>query len=252
MNEKLLSRAVRKWNQIQNIVMADYSKAKEDFFRADDTHWKASKESSTKIDFDFLRPFLEVRKKSFTRLAFLYEDFYIHTIILLDLIARLLTDEKCEEFPSLVKASEEKINILKEANAVSEFAPFAEKIRYWRNKFFVHVNIIHPFPGAARYSPAKGNFEFLAHDFHKQITETDITYLISLRDKYSPGNDQTNFWELIIMFNDAPIKLEQSEVEKLKKLYRSYGSFLPKLENLYEKMRIFVESLDILNKKPVD
>ena len=105
-------------------------------------------------------------------------------------------------------------------------------IRYYRNKFFAHKEVIRKL-GANRFDPDNGKFEFAVVNVPTGIDKGDYDTLIALRDKYAANylqlKTQANFWEILKLFDYLPIEFSKSDMKEILRLHQKYGTFLPEL-----------------------
>jgi hypothetical protein len=212
-------------------ILETYNKAKNDYQNSFSLLFSENLSEIERQSID------QTRNEATSRLRFFYQDFFIHSVILCDLIARMLTGNQCESFPQLFNKPE--LIPTQYMYAVQEFNPIQKKIRYWRNKLIIHSEIIHYFGGSIRSHPEKG-IEFLSIS-RKNIEESDVKFLYLLRDRYGVNSPElqkeSNVWEILILFDSLSIPLAEEDRNWLHSFRIKYGSLLPRLE-IYEPMII--------------
>lgn len=162
----------------------------------------------------------------------LYQDFFVHSVLLLDLIATYLSDGKCEKFYDLVKFCED--TLPRYSKPILVLSHNEEILRYYRNKFFAHKGVIRTL-GANRFDPARGKFEFALVNIPTGIDKGDYDGLITLRDKYVLSYPQlkkeANFWEVLKLFDNLRVPISKDDRTVILGLHKKYGALLPELKD---------------------
>ena len=206
-------------------IIRSYAGAKKDYLERTEALTSGNlQESEISIQFQRLRDSRQL-------LWFYYQDFFIHAIILCDLIARAVSKNRFSKFHELVRNIKDNPATLY-AKAIVGFEPFEKKMRYWRNKLHVHYEIA-ALGGGVRSHP-RGDVEFSLRTQTK-IEEQDLKYLYQVRVKYSQSyrylQKENNFWELLSLFDRLPISLDKTEERTFHDFRKKYGTFLPQIED---------------------
>jgi hypothetical protein len=227
MDLTLLSNLYHKWYCLDKIIIPEYEQCK--------------------VTLNRVNTFFEIGDKML-RLSFFYEDFYVHSIIFLDMLAKLLSDGAYTKFPGLL-AHCQKNTQLSYAKQIASFAHHAGLIRHWRNNLFVHANIIIHFGGSIRTNPHTNTIEYLLIKQNANPPEQDIAVLKIIRDKYGINHhelcEEQNCWEILIKLEELSIELTSQEQNDVNNFIKKYGTILPKLEIFIQPLRQLVKDLKI-------
>ncbi len=256
---RLFRRAYKKFQEINEIIIPEYNKEKDNFFELNEKTWREGKEVQNLTEEAKRKLFqedYEKRGRCINRLSFFYQDFFIHaTICITDVCewvtkkAGLKISNKMGLWGKITNFCQKNKN-LKECKTILKFKPELDKIRYWRDKFFIHSEIIHPFGGMMRCNKEKKEIEFIAHDWLIEKEQKDILFMYQLRDKLKfidpKFAKEDNFLELLSIFDKFSASLDKSDHNKIHEIKKQYGAILPKIEELMQVFQEFIKEIGLV------